>query len=267
MRLTASLTVLSLAFCLIVTPVWAQDDVDEDLDGTTELVVQPLVKEKTFYASNALDMGIFSTSTLDKPGNDDALTPLRFTWFINFGININHDFSNNFGVFSGLGIKNIGFIERHRLLDSTVKRRVYTLGAPLGIKIGNLKKRNFVLLGVGADLAYHYKEKGFTHRLHKDKTREWFSDRTPLIMPHVFLGASFDPGITIKAQYYFNNFLNTDFTDQIPGGTIDGVVYPPIDFKPYAGYDVNLLMFSVGFDLHYKKVRLVEPKDKDKRIM
>lgn len=257
MRLAASLTPLFIAICLIATPALAQEDQRNGLDDTTTIELQAVVKPKKFYWSNGLDAAIFSTSTLDKPGNDDALTPLRFSFVINFGMNINRDFGKHFGVFSGLGIKNIGFIEKHHTLDSTVKRRVYALGAPLGFKIGNLAKRNFVMLGGGADLAFHYKEKGFIRRGNKDKTREWLSDRTPLIMPHVFLGASFAPGITIKAQYYPGNFLSTGFTETIGG----------VDVRPYSGYDVNLLLFSIGFDIHYKKVRLIEPRDDDKRTM
>lgn len=256
MRLAASLTPLLLATCLIATPALAQDNDQANTEDTTEIAVV-ITEPKTFYWSNGLDMAIFSSATLDKPGNDDVLTPLRFTWFINFGMNINHDFGNHFGVFSGLGIKNIGFIEKFHSLDSTVKRRVYALGAPLGFKIGNLAKRNFVMLGAGADLALHYKEKGFIRRGNKDKTREWFSDRTPLIMPNVFLGASFAPGITVKAQYYPGNFLNKDFTQNVGG----------ISVQPYAGYDVNLILLSFGIDIHYKKVRVFEGKDDDKRTM
>ncbi|WP_276132563.1 hypothetical protein [Polluticoccus soli] len=257
MRLAASLTPLFLANCLFATPALAQHIDINTLDDTTAVEIQAEVKSKTFYWSNGLDAAIFSTSTIDRPGDDGALTPLRFTFFVNYGMNINHDFSNNFGVFSGLGIKNIGFIEKFHALDSTVKRRVYTLGVPLGIKIGNLGKRNFVMLGGGADLAFHYKEKGFIRRGNKTKTREWFSERTPLIMPNVFLGASFSPGFTIKAQYYPGNFLNKDFTQTAAG----------VKVQPYASYQVNLFLLSVGIDIHYKKVRLIAPKDDGKRTM
>lgn len=235
-----------LFICLITSSLWAQNGAETH-------------EENKFYSSNGLDMALLSTSTLDRPGpgNDDGLTPVRFTLFINFGYNLNYDFSNRFGLFTGIGIKNIGFVEKFRTLDSTVKRRVYTLGVPLGMKIGNLSKRNFIMLGGGADLAFNYREKGYIRRGNKDKFNEWFSERTPLIMPHVFLGASFAPGVTIKAQYYPGNFLNSSFVENIGG----------VNIQPYAGYNVNLLLFSIGFDIHYKHVRITARGEEDKKVM
>ncbi len=53
----------------------------------------------------------------------------RFTMFFNVGTNYNYDFSNNFGIFTGLNIKNIGLITKPN--DSVkLKQRVYTLGVP-----------------------------------------------------------------------------------------------------------------------------------------
>lgn len=218
----------------------AQDD--DNTSDTSEFEQIIPSKPRKWYWGNSLDAAIFSTATFSKPAKSDVLTPLRFSFVINFGFNFHYDFNRHAGIFTGLGIKNIGFIEKYRSQDSTVKRRVYTLGIPLGLKIGNLPRRKFFFIGGGADLAFNYKEKGFVRRGNKEKYNEWFSDRTPLIMPNVFVGASFSPGITLKAQYYPSNFLNTDYTETI-GATVT---------KPYAGYDVHLILLSVGFDIHYK---------------
>src|SRR5690606_16411381 len=116
--------------------------------------------------------------------------------------------------------------------------RVYALGVPLAIKLGNLKERKFIFAGGGADLALNYKEKGFVNRGDKTKFHEWFSDRTPALMPYLFVGASVDPGLTLKVQYYPGNFLNPEFT-------------PRSGLQPYAGYHVHLFFVSLGVDLHY----------------
>src|ERR1044071_2357061 len=110
MRFTAVLTSFFLLICLIASPVSAQESPEPREDHK-------------FYTSNGLDMALLSTSTLDRPGpgSDDGLTPVRFTLFVNFGFNFNYDFSNRFGLFTGLGVKNIGFVEKFRTRDSTVK--------------------------------------------------------------------------------------------------------------------------------------------------
>jgi hypothetical protein len=214
--------------------------------ANTSLAQTTEVKDKKFYIGNTLDGAIFSTSLLQKPSKSQYLSTLRFSTFLHFGFNFYYDVSRDFSVFTGLGIKNIGFIEKFSANDSTVKRRVYTLGAPFGFKVGNLVKRKFFLAGGGLDLALNYREKGFVKRGDKDKFNEWFSDRTPLVMPYIFAGYSFDPGMVVKLQYYPGNFLNTGFTE---GG-----------LKPYAGYKVNLLMLTLGLDIHYNKKPHEGPK-------
>ncbi len=229
-------------FCATIgltSPVIAQET---NIDSLLAEDMKPLPPKK-FYIGNSLDGGIFSTSISSKPGTDKELTTLRFTYFINFGFDFNYDFTNHFGAFTGIGIKNIGFIEKFPALDSTVKRRVYTLGVPVGLKFGNLNKRFLGFIGGGADLALNYREKGFIKRGDKEKFNEWFSDRTELIMPYVFAGVSVKPGITFKLQYYPQNFFNTDYT--MGAGTT--VV------KPYAGYTTNLILLSLGMDIHYNK--------------
>lgn len=199
-----------------------------------------------FYWSSGMEGGLFQTSRLDRPGlTDTKFTTLRFSYVINVGMNLNYNFTNSVGLFLPISIKNIGFIDKFG--DSTVKRRSYNLGAGLGLKVGNLRKRNYGFIGGGADLPFNYREKGFVKRSDKEKFSEWFSDRTPTFMPFVFAGISVDPGITLKVQYYPGNFLNTDFTEKIPGSPT-GATY-----KPYAGYNVNLMYLSLGFNINYKR--------------
>lgn len=195
-----------------------------------------------FYWGNGLDAAIFSTALMQRTGESQKLSTIRFSYILNFGFNLNYDFNKHVGLFTGLGIKNIGFIEK--IQDSTVKHRVYTIGLPLGIKFGNLQSRNFGFIGGGLDIPFNYREKGFVHRNKKEKMNEWFSDRTSTVMPYLFAGFSVKPGVTFKVQYYPGDFMNTDFTE-----TKNGITY-----KPYAYFEkLNLLMLSIGMDIHYKK--------------
>ena len=192
-----------------------------------------------WYLGNSFDGAIFSTAVFERPGMRRELTTLRFS-MINMGYHFNYDFDEHFGMFSGLGIKNIGFIEKRG--DTTIKRRLYTIGVPLGFKLGNLQKRHYGFIGGGVDFPVNYREKRFVDRKDKVKFNEFWSKRTEEYMPYIFAGLSYGGGSTIKIQYYPGNFFRTDFEE--------------IDFdklsQPYHGYTAHLLYITLGIDLHYK---------------
>lgn len=200
-----------------------------------------LKKEKNFkksYFSYGFEGNIFSTSIFERPGRAAAASTLRYTAFFHAGYMYNYNFSNNAGLLTGLSLKNIGFIDKYPNLDSTVKRRLYTFNLPVGIKLGNMTENKFFFAGAEASLAVNYKEKGFVKRNNKTKFNEWFSDRTPLIMPNVFVGYQQDY-FYFKLSYYPTNFLNTDFVDNTGN-------------KPYAGYNVNIIAVTIGSNLPTK---------------
>lgn len=217
-------------------------------------------EHKKFYFTGDFEGALISTALSNN--NVVALpagvslnigTP-RFSYFWNLGFNFNYDVNNAISLFTGVNIKNIGFIEKFTAIDSTVKRRVYTIGAPLGVKIGNLRNKTFFFLGGGIDVPFNYKEKGFVKRSKKDKFNEWFSDRTASFMPYVFVGGSVKPGIFLKIQYYPTNFMNPNFVGSVPDTNI------PANARPYALYDVNLLLFSIGIDMRYSNKMKVKYK-------
>lgn len=236
-----TLTILAALALLAPNTTFAQDDDDrESMMPKLDTMRNPVRK---VYLSNGMDAAILSTAMLETP-TKNTLTTLRFSYFLNLGLNFNYNFSNHFGAFVGVGIKNIGFIEKYPVQDSTVKRRLYTAGIPVGIKVGNMGKSNYFMLGGGIDFAINYREKGFKDRGDKTKFNEFFSDRTPATLPYAFVGFAVNH-VTFKFQYYPSNFMNPDFID---GSGI-------IPTKPYAGYNVNLIYLSLGFDIHYTKSR------------
>lgn len=241
-----------IAFILIfLLTCYTSVSIAKGRDSNDELSFAP----KKFYFSNDFDGALLSTAlqTQTPAGPGNVGTP-RFSYFWNGGFNVNYDFSKVIGVFSGVSIKNIGFIEKSALVaDSTIKRRVYTIGVPVGLKIGNLKKRNYMFLGGGVDFPFNYKEKGYIVRNNKDKFNEWFSDRTPRYMPYGFAGFSVK-SFYLKMQYYPGNFMNPDYID------VGNALVP--NAKPYAAYDVQLLVFSIGFDIRYSNKMKITPKSK-----
>lgn len=190
------------------------------------------------YITTGFEGNILSTATLEKNGVSDGLTTPRFTTFFHIGANYHYDFSNNAGIFTGLGIRNIGFIEKYTAVDSTVKRRIYGLTVPLVVKFGQDMRRNYFFAGAEGTMAIHYKEKGFVKRNDKVKKSEWFSKRTPLFHPSLTAGY-YNTYFYVKFNYYLNNFLNTEYVDK---GSV----------KSYEGYKVNLISMTFGINIPYK---------------
>lgn len=215
-----------------------ESEAKEELKATKQMMMKAPDIGKV-YLTSGMDGNILSTAFMSMNGGDTKLTTPRFTTFFHIGTNFHYNFSTSFGIFTGVGIKNIGFIEKFDSPDSTVKRRVYTIGIPVGIKIGNMTEGSYFMLGGGIDMPFNFKEKGFIKRNDKVKFNEWFSSRTPAIMPYVFLGTRLRPGFIFKLQYYPGNFLNPDFK------AADGST-------PYAGYDVQLTTLSFGFNIPYR---------------
>jgi len=228
---------LFASFFIVFT---ASAQMPETDSGKIKKILPPVQK---FYVATALDGPIFSSATIQENSGSTVKNKtgtIRFSDVINYGFTFNFNIGRHLGIYTGIDVKNIGFIEKDASAN-TVKRRTYNLGVPVGIKIGNMvTAKPYLLLGGGVDAPFNYREKTFVIRDQKTKFSEWFSSRTPATMPYVFAGASVYRGVTVKAQYYPGNFLNPEFTAS--NGT-----------KPYAGYEVHLILLSLGFPVQISK--------------
>lgn len=139
-------------------------------------------------------------------------TPLRFTCFFHLGGYKHFDFAKNLGLYTGLAIRNVGFTSTTTdSLATKVKRRQYTLGVPLAIKIGDLGNDTYLYAGGEGELAFHYKEKTFYDDVKQKKEKKWFSNRTNLFLPSVFVGVNFKGGANLKFKYYLQDFYDTEY--------------------------------------------------------
>ena len=146
---------------------------------------------------------------------------MRFTGFLNLEQAWHFDFTNNIGLYTGFGFRNIGLIiDDYRYNDMTqleyekVKRRSYTFGVPLAMKVGNFGKNIYLFAGGEIELLFHYKEKYWLNDT-KYKSKEWFSNKTERWAPSVFAGLQLPGGVFVKYKYYFNDFLNHDYVDPV----------------------------------------------------
>ncbi len=206
----------------------------------------PSERRRTTYLSSGGDGGIFSLATVEMDGRE-VRSILRYSPVFNFGSNFNWDFIDNAGVFLGWNIRNIGLITRDTFgRDDFFKRRIYMLGLPLGVKLGNMRNSNFFFFGGEFGFPFHYKEKYFPdgNRRKKTKFSEWFSERTPQFTTAAFAGFHFRRSLNVKVQYFFNNFFNTNYTTTAPAGN---------EVRPYQNYRANIFFITFGFDFDNRR--------------
>jgi hypothetical protein len=186
---------------------------------------------------------IFSFASIDDNGKDGS-SILRWSPVFNFQSMVNTDFNEHIGIFSGLALRNVGYIYGDYITASEVrgldegeftykkKFRSYNLGVPVGIKIGNLDNL-FFYAGYEVELPILYKEKTFDGGDKIDKITGWFSPRQELFQHGFFAGVQFPYGINLKFKYYVSEFHNQGFTDGSGN-------------KPYAGLESHIFYFSLS---------------------
>ncbi|MCS7035905.1 MAG: hypothetical protein RMJ33_06320 [Saprospiraceae bacterium] len=206
----------------------------------------PSQQRLTTYWSSGGDGGILSLATVEMNGRE-VRPALRWSPVFNFGSNFNWDFANGAGVFLGWNIRNIGLITKDSVgKEDYFKRRIYMLGLPLGIKLGNMRNGQFFYFGGEFGLPFNYKEKYFPdgNRRKKTKFNEWFSERVPQFTTAAFAGFHFRRSLNVKVQYFFNNFFNPNFTTKNAQG---------VETQPYRNYQANVFFLTLGFDFANKR--------------
>ncbi|UXX78228.1 hypothetical protein N7E81_12760 [Reichenbachiella carrageenanivorans] len=180
-------------------------------------------------------------------GDDGAV---RFSPVVNFQINVNKDVSDKFGFYSGLAIRNVGFIwDDPDSAQIRKKFRTYNLGIPVGLKFGDM---NGMMLfgGYELEIPFNYKEKTFVNEKKEDKFNVYFSGRVPPVYHALFAGVQFYSGISLKFKYYLTNFHDQSYTEVVNG----------VSVMPYKNLDSNVFYLSLNFnlfrntDFHYKKI-------------
>jgi hypothetical protein len=188
---------------------------------------------KKVYTTTSGEL-IFSFADINYKGGETG-SIMRFSPVVNIQNWVNIDKSDNFGLFSGLSVRNVGFIYEPPDQPGIKKKyRTYNLGIPIGIKVGNLSDK-FLFAGYELEIPVNFKEKTFEN---EDKTKNsvWFSDQVTTFNHSLMVGAQLPYGATFKFKYYMSNFFNKDYT--MSDGT-----------KPYEGSDYNIFYFSLSFGL------------------
>jgi hypothetical protein len=203
--------------------------------GVTSIAVS---QDKKVYTTTSGEI-ILSWADINYNG-DEAESVIRFSPVVNIQNWVNFDRGEHFGMFTGLSIRNVGFIyDVPGQPGVRMKHRTYNLGIPVGIKLGNLNGK-FLFVGYELEIPFNYKEKLFIDEEKEDKTVIWFSDRVTTFNHSLMAGIQMPYGATLKFKYYLTNFFNKDFeASDGNGGT----------YKPYENSDYNVFYFSLSFGL------------------
>jgi hypothetical protein len=197
---------------------------------------QESTPQKKSYTTTGGEL-IFSWAEATQ-GGLDANVITRFSPVLNIQIQAHRDFSKQFGLFSGINIRNVGYIwDDPTAVNTRYKARSYTLGIPLALKLG--KMEGFYLFGgYEIEFPFNFKEKKFVNEDKVEKNTSWFSSKTPTLYQSFLAGIQTPYGTQIKFKYYITNFFNKDYTAQDSNGN---------SFKPYESIDANVFYVSLSF--------------------
>jgi hypothetical protein len=208
--------------------------------GAAAQDAQPTAKpaSKKVYTTTSGEL-MFSFANINYLGSEEP-SVIRFSPVFNIQNWVNIDQSENFGIFTGFSVRNVGFI--YDVPDQPgvrMKHRTYNLGIPIGFKLGNLSDK-FIFAGYELEIPFNYKEKTFVNEEKTAKKDIWFSNRVNTFNHTLMAGVQLPYGATLKFKYYLTNFFNKDYEESDgQGGTI----------KPYANSDYNIFYFSLSFGL------------------
>jgi hypothetical protein len=199
------------------------------------LIANTAFSQAKSYVTTSGEM-IFSFAKIEDQGVMKS-SAIRWAPVFNVQSMANKDISNRFGFFSGIALRNVGYIYDNYTEPSTgnmykKKFRSYNVAVPIGIKIGQLDGM-FIYGGYEVELPFLYKEKTFDAGGKINKITGWFSSRQELLQHGFLIGVEFPYGFDLKFKYYISEFHNQAFTDG--GGN-----------KPYAGLKSNVFYFSLS---------------------
>ena len=174
------------------------------------------------------DLQYTQTFKNNYPDAEIVENPVRFTAAFHFQQLLHMDMTDNIGIFTGLGMRNVGLISDERLpenyntsnpgyFDTKIIRRTYTLGLPLALKFGSFKNNFYLYAGAEIEWAIHSKEKwwvGHDRSGAKTRSTDWFPANINTWMPSYYAGIQFPGGANVKFRYYSKDFFDHTYGNQ-----------------------------------------------------
>ena len=205
------------------------------------------------YTSSGGEM-ICQMSQADRGGNSIS-TNLRWTVFLHVGQYVNFDFGKNFGLYTGLALRNVGFIMNENRSHGTGEElrlekhiyRTYNLGVPLAIKFGSLDNHLYFFGGAEYEWQFQFKHKYWpsgngSRSNEKVKYTAWFTDEVRYFVPSVFVGVQFPGGINLQFKYYLQSMLNQDYKNSSGD-------------KIYEDLNVQMFYISLSYRINNRQIK------------
>jgi hypothetical protein len=208
---------------------------------------------KTWFGMSGVEL-IFSGGKVNDAGNTLS-NAMRFTAFFNVQQQSHYDFNSRFGIFTGYGIRNVGFIHEIAVPNVgsvTLKQRSYGLGLPLAIKFGNMERGNYIAIGIEEEWMFHYKRK-LMFNDDKLKFSEWFSPEVKMFNTSAFIDIRGHGGTYLRFKYYLSDFLQNKTINMIVPGTQTQIGYTPLKS--------SLFYISIGMAIKAKKKHRAKPDE------
>jgi hypothetical protein len=197
---------------------------------------------------------IFSNGIVNE-GNTTLPNVLRFTCFFHIQRQYHYDFGKAFGIYTGISLINVGFINKlGDTYDATLKQRSYSIGIPLGLKLGNMPHGDYIAAGAEGECMFAYKQKVLYNGNKYANNDDWFSaQHVNLFNPSAFAEIRLHSGAYIRFKYYLLNFLaDRTETFELPGTNIT---------ETYTPEKSTLYYISVGYLFKRKHKHPLTKKD------
>jgi hypothetical protein len=220
------------------------------------LFVAFLCLQITAFSQNKKLYGVFESQTLfqvgliDDSAGNQVKSVLRFAPVANYTLQAHKDFFKAFGIYTGIGIKNVGFITKSNTADVTVKSRAYCLSVPVGLKFGNLKDEKYFFVAGELLTQLDYKEKVFTNG-DKSKRKNFYDNDINRFNYSGSAGFNYK-GFMIGAEYTFGDFFNSKYRFQ-PDRSNPSVTYAGPSKS-------NILTFYFGFRTNLSAQEVAAPE-------
>lgn len=224
--------------------------------------------QNKWYVTSNYEIVFSSAQT--QYGNYEPNDVVRFSPFYNVQTEYNLDFRGKIGLLTGFGIRNVGFIydvpvkgivegvEANQFssvysVNSEIRKkfRCYTLGFPIGIKLGNLN-RSYFFAGYEIEIPFHYKEKTFVDGDKEYKHSNWFDRVIPSFYHTAFAGFQLPGGAIIKFKYYFTDFFKQELV-QATSSVDSAEKLNWSEKKNFYPTKVNLFTMSLTFRIFNNK--------------
>jgi len=224
----------------------------------------PSFAQKSSYFAAGGEM-IFSYGDVSTDTTDSKAV-VRWSPVFNFNTQLHFNFSKSVGIYTGLGLRNVGLITHLTTNfnnagtivqeEVTVKERSYSLGLPLALKLGNMEQNTYLAVGAEAELMFAYKRK-IIQGDGKQKLDGWFNDNVNIFNPSAFAEMHFHGGAYVRFKYYLDDFLNYQGINLVDENLNQSYV---ADYGP----DSPLFYVSIGIITSTKQLEqdVTKPTDK-----